>query len=95
MGKFMKSITCLVVLMIGASAFAASGEIELEKSGNDPGNTSSLQRGARNFMSYCAGCHSAKYVRYNSIARDLELNEEQLIDNLMFNAQRPFETIQA
>ena len=95
MGKFMKSITCLVVLMIGASAFAASGEIELEKAGNDPGNTASLQRGARNFMSYCAGCHSAIYVRYKSIARDLELNEEQLIDNLMFNAERPFETIQA
>jgi len=95
MGKFMKSVTCLAILMIGTSAFASGGEIELEKAGNDPDNTASLQRGARNFMSYCAGCHSAKYVRYNSIARDLELSEDQLIDNLMFNAERSFETIQA
>jgi len=95
MGKFMKSMTCLVVLMMGTSAFAAGGEVELVKAGNDPDNTASLQRGARNFMSYCAGCHSAKYVRYNSIARDLELSEDQLIDNLMFNAERSFETIQA
>lgn len=95
MGKFMKSLTCLAILMVGANAFAAGGEIELEKAGNDPDNTASLQRGARNFMSYCAGCHSAKYVRYNSIGRDLELSEDQLIDNLMFNAERSSETIQA
>lgn len=95
MGKFMISVTCLFVLMIGTTAFSAGGEIVLEKAGNDPDNTASLQRGARNFMSYCAGCHSAKYVRYNSIARDLELSEDQLIDNLMFNAERSFETIQA
>lgn len=95
MGKFMKSVTCLAVLMIGTTAFAAGDEIELEKAGIDPDNTASLQRGARNFMSYCAGCHSAKYVRYNSIAPDLGLNEDQLIDNLMFNAERSFETIQA
>ena len=28
-------------------------------------NLASLQRGARNFVNYCLGCHSAKYVRYN------------------------------
>jgi ubiquinol-cytochrome c reductase cytochrome c1 subunit len=46
-------------------------------------------------MNYCAGCHSAKYVRYNSIARDLGLTDEQVIENLMFNAEKTFETIEA
>ena len=55
----------------------------------------SLQRGARNFMNYCSGCHSAKYVRYNTIGRDLELSDDQLLENLMFNAEKTFETIQA
>ena len=63
--------------------------------GNDPGDMESLQRGARNFISYCSGCHSAKYVRYNSIARGLELSEDQVINYLMYNAERTFETIQA
>lgn len=84
----------LTILGLGGGAMAATSDVELEPAGNDVGNTASLQRGARNFMNYCAGCHSAKYVRYNSIARDLELSEDEVIDNLMFNAEKIFETIQ-
>ena len=51
---------------------------------NDVANVASLQRGARNFVNYCLGCHSAKYVRYNQLARDLGMTEEQVIENLMF-----------
>jgi ubiquinol-cytochrome c reductase cytochrome c1 subunit len=46
-------------------------------------------------MNYCAGCHSAKYVRFNTLGRDLNLSEDQLIENLMFNAEQTFDTIQA
>jgi ubiquinol-cytochrome c reductase cytochrome c1 subunit len=60
---------------------------------NDVSNVASLQRGARNFVNYCQGCHSAKYVRYNQLARDLGLTEEQVIGNLMFGAARPTETM--
>ncbi len=69
--------------------------IELESAEIDVNNINSLQRGARNFINYCSGCHSAKYVRFNSIADDLQLTEDQLIGNLMFNADKAFETIQA
>tara|TARA_R110002049_G_scaffold73329_10_gene189619 strand:+ start:4287 stop:5066 length:780 start_codon:yes stop_codon:yes gene_type:complete len=82
----------IVLTLVAGNAFAAS-EIELEKSGIDPGNVNSLQRGASNFMNYCAGCHSAKYVRYKTIGKYLGLSDEQLIDNLMFNAEKTFETI--
>ncbi len=84
----------LTALLTTTGAFAASG-IHLEPANNDPGNINSLQRGARNFMNYCAGCHSAKYVRFNTLGRDLELSEDQLIENLMFNAEQTFDTIQA
>lgn len=60
---------------------------------NDVANAASLQRGARNFVNYCQGCHSAKYVRYNQLARDLGMTEQQVIDNLMFGAARPTETM--
>jgi ubiquinol-cytochrome c reductase cytochrome c1 subunit len=87
--------TLLVLPAFGSVAHAASGGVELERAGNDIGNVASLQRGARNFMNYCSGCHSAKYVRYNSIAKDLELSEDQVIENLMFNAEKTFETIES
>ena len=53
----------------------------------------SLQRGARNFVNYCLGCHSAKYVRYNRVAADIGITEQQLIDNLMFTGERPHDTM--
>ena len=84
----------LAALFLSFGVYAATGD-DLEPADNDPDNVKSLQRGAANFMNYCAGCHSAKYVRFNTLARDLELSEDQLIENLMFNAEKTFETIQA
>ncbi len=96
MTKFKKITGLLVLGMCFATSpgFAAGGASAL----NDPSeidldNKASLQRGARNYMNYCSGCHSAQYVRFNTIGKMLELSEEQLIDNLMFNAEKTFETI--
>jgi len=97
MGKIMASkmriVFALGIFCVAVSAHASGGGVELEHAEIDPGNVNSLQRGARNFMNYCSGCHSAKYVRYATIGNDLGLSEEQLIDNLMFNAEKTFETI--
>ncbi len=94
MGKANKVLALAAGFLISGPAFAAGGP-QLEPAGNDAGNIASLQRGSRNFMNYCSGCHSAQYVRFNSIARDLELSEDQVVENLMFNADKTFETIQA
>jgi ubiquinol-cytochrome c reductase cytochrome c1 subunit len=88
--------TKLIVLLaavVPLAAFASGGEGHLEQAGNDVANKASLQRGARNFVNYCLGCHSAKYVRYNRMAADLGITEPQLIDNLMFTGVRPYDTI--
>ncbi|HNP37003.1 MAG TPA: cytochrome c1 [Woeseiaceae bacterium] len=85
-----------VVLLVSCIAWTgahAAVEVDLERANIDRSNINSLQRGARNFMNYCSGCHSAKYVRFNTIGKYLELSDEQLIDNLMFNAEKTFETI--
>lgn len=94
MVRSVRTAVIFVALLANATAFAA-GEIELEAAENDVGNINSLQRGARNFINYCSGCHSAKYVRFNSVATDLQLTEDQLLENLMFNAEKTFDTIQA
>lgn len=92
--------SCLVAMggllvLAGANPALASGGGGgfQQRAHNDVSNAASLQRGARNFVNYCQGCHSAKYVRYNQLARDLGMTEEQVIDNLMFGAAKPTETM--
>lgn len=95
MRRPMLTAAALLTLLASGLASGATADVELEPANNDVGNVASLQRGARNFMNYCAGCHSAKYVRYNSVAEGLNLTEEQVVENLMFNAEKTFETIRA
>ncbi|MFO1400249.1 MAG: cytochrome c1 [Steroidobacteraceae bacterium] len=59
------------------------------QAGNDVRNTTSLQHGARNFVNYCFGCHSLKYLRYSRMADDLGIPEAQLRANLMPAGGKP------
>jgi ubiquinol-cytochrome c reductase cytochrome c1 subunit len=59
----------------------------------DIGNEASLQRGAKYFVNYCLGCHSARYVRYSRIGQDLDIDAQQLSANLMFTADKPQQTM--
>ena len=68
---------------------AAASGVQLDEPGNTLSNTASLQRGAKYFVNYCLGCHSLKYVRYSSLVEDLGITEEQLMNNLMFTAEKP------
>lgn len=88
-------IALVGVLALGGNtpALASEGAGLHDVANNDVANLASLQRGARNFVNYCQGCHSAKYVRYNQLARDLGITEKQVIDNLMFGAARPTDTM--
>ena len=86
----------LIVAALAAfapAAYAAGAAEAIQHANNDVGNVASLQRGARNFVNYCLGCHSAKYVRYNRMGVDLGISEQQLVDNLMFTGERPFDTM--
>lgn len=73
-----------VALTLPVSAgFAAGGSAVLDYS-PDITNQASLQRGARNFMNYCSGCHGLKYLRYNRVAQDLGIPEELVESKLMY-----------
>ena len=75
------------------TAVAEEGGSGLLQSGTDIKNAESLQRGARNFMNYCSGCHSLTYLRYNRMAADLKIPDTELTANLMFTSDKPFDTI--
>jgi ubiquinol-cytochrome c reductase cytochrome c1 subunit len=63
------------------------------RAGNQVDNVASLQRGARNFFSYCLGCHSLKYVRYSRLAEDLHIPPEQLQAHLLPPGRKPTEYV--
>lgn len=87
-------ITLLLVAAMPGLAMAAGGGAALETANINLSNQASLQRGARNFVNYCMGCHSAQYVRYNRLAQDIGLSEDQMVNNLMWAAEKPHETME-
>jgi ubiquinol-cytochrome c reductase cytochrome c1 subunit len=89
-----KASVLIIVGLLGAgTALAEEGEIRLLESGTDIKSTESLQRGARNFMNYCSGCHSLKYLRYNRLGADLKIPDAEVVKNLIFNGAKPFDEI--
>jgi|SRR5580658_8592633 ubiquinol-cytochrome c reductase cytochrome c1 subunit len=53
------------------------------RAGTDVSDRASLQRGARNFASYCLGCHSLKYERWSRLGDDLAIPGDLLQKDLM------------
>lgn len=68
-------------------ALASGGEIHLDKAPNRSGDQAALQNGAKLFVNYCLGCHSASYFRYNRLT-GIGLTEQQIKDNLLFTAEK-------
>ncbi len=88
-----KILTTLLMTMVPALGLAAGGGVHLDKADVDLHNKASLQNGARLFVNYCLSCHSAAYMRYSRMGQDLGLSDEQVIDNLMFAADKVGETM--
>jgi ubiquinol-cytochrome c reductase cytochrome c1 subunit len=85
----MKKLLILFVLAgIPAMALASSEGPKLDPVSIDLSDTASLQRGARTFVNYCLSCHSASYMRYNRMGKDLGLSDEMVKENLMFASSK-------
>ncbi len=80
---FAKCALFVAGLLLSAAAFAASGG-GLQQADTDLNDRGSLQRGAKLYLNYCAGCHSLKYLRYSRMATDLGLTEDEVMQNMVF-----------
>jgi ubiquinol-cytochrome c reductase cytochrome c1 subunit len=95
----MRRAACVLLALLAGAAAAkeepAGGAQDWDKwvADTDITSTASLQRGARNFVNYCLGCHSLQYIRYSQVAEDLNLTEEQMKANLMFTGERAHDYI--
>ena len=90
--------THVKIKLVLASSFLsfnvfAAGDLHLDHANTDISDTASLQNGAKLFMNYCSGCHAIGFMRYNRIAKDLNLSDSLVAENLMFAGEKPGETI--
>ena len=80
----MKKLFYVLLMLVPVSVLAAGGgNVHLDSADIDLDDQASLQRGAKYFANYCLNCHSAKYMRYQSMT-GLGLTEDQMRENLMF-----------
>lgn len=75
------------------SGTALAEKLHLDPAHVDLTDKASLQRGARTFVNYCLSCHSAAFMRYNRMAKDLGLTDKQVINNLMFASDKVGDTM--
>ena len=72
---FVLIVPVLIVVILGSVSSPGHG-VALQTAKIDLHDTASLQRGAKYYMSYCMGCHSLKFSRYNRMAEDMGLNAD-------------------
>jgi len=77
----MKKLIILLLLTLSFGALA-NEEIELQSARIDLSNNESLQRGAKHFVTYCLGCHSAKHIRYLRIAIDVGVDPQKVLNDI-------------
>ncbi|WP_260294136.1 cytochrome c1 [Sedimenticola hydrogenitrophicus] len=88
-----KLIAAFLLATAPLLGLAAGGGAHLDDADIDVSDQTSLQRGAKYFVNYCLSCHSAKFQRYNRLARDLGLTEDEVKENLMFTTDKIGETM--
>lgn len=76
---FMAALVMLTPMM----ASAAGGGVHLYEAPIDINDKESLKRGAKAFGDYCYSCHAASFMRFNRIAKDLEMDEQEVRDMLI------------
>jgi ubiquinol-cytochrome c reductase cytochrome c1 subunit len=91
----MKNLIALLLMGLLSinTAYAAGSSVALDHVEIDITDQASLQRGAQTFINYCLSCHSASFMRYNRMAKDIGLTDEQVKDSLMFASDKVGDTM--
>ena len=85
---FVALLAWLPLKAVGSESEHECGTIACDEFEADLSDKASLQHGAKLFVNYCMGCHSAKYSRWERVARDLKMPAGMVMDNLVFADQK-------
>jgi ubiquinol-cytochrome c reductase cytochrome c1 subunit len=85
-----KTLILVAGLMLPVMGFAAGGGASFPNDDItiDWDDKASMQRGVRTYVNYCMGCHEVSYSRYNRVGADLEIDDDQLMENLIFTTDK-------
>ncbi len=78
MKKLIMLLMAAAVVLTPVMASAAGGGAKLYEAPIDINDKESLRRGAKAFADYCYSCHAASFMRFNRIAKDLEMSEDDV-----------------
>ena len=76
--KKLITIFMVAVMVMPVTANASGGNVELLDAPINLGDKESLRRGAKAFADYCYSCHAASFMRFNRIAKDLDMSEDEV-----------------
>ncbi|MCH9646524.1 MAG: cytochrome c1 [Proteobacteria bacterium] len=93
MKTLLTTFSTIATIVISFNVNAAGAGIHLDSANTDITDEASLQRGAKYFMNNCSSCHSIELMRYNRIAKDLNIEDADMAKNLMFNAEKIGSTV--
>ncbi len=82
-----------LICVLPSFVLASGSDLHLRHASVDLSDQASLQRGAKYFVNYCLSCHSAEFMRYQRMADDLNISEEDVLNNLMFASNKIGDTM--
>jgi ubiquinol-cytochrome c reductase cytochrome c1 subunit len=84
----MKKLIAALCLAASGAAYAAGTMVHLDTWPESRGrDLASLQSGARTFVNYCMGCHSANLMRWNRL-NAIGIDDQQIREFLIFGEQK-------
>lgn len=73
----------LLLALLPALSLADAHGADLERVDIDVSDKAAMQDGAQTFVSYCMGCHSARFQRYERVADDLGIPHDLMLEKLV------------
>jgi ubiquinol-cytochrome c reductase cytochrome c1 subunit len=88
MKKLVITFLCAVLPAIAVADvkinYDSHGKVVSEEAPINIFNKGSVKRGAAHYANYCMSCHSAKFMRFNRIAKDTGMTEAELRETMIF-----------
>lgn len=88
MKKFLLFVALALTPLMANASGSGCGETACLHAPVNHQDKASLQNGAKLFVSYCLGCHSAKYLRYERMAADLDIDPALVQEHLNFTSDK-------
>ncbi|MYN12405.1 cytochrome c1 [Pusillimonas sp. TS35] len=82
-----KKLLSVIALSLSCTVALAASTVKLDTAPDRINDMASLQNGAKLFVNYCMGCHSANSMRYNKLT-EIGLTDEMIQKNLLFTGNK-------